>query len=442
MRISNKMLFVTGMVAFAAALVFVAVSTDRAKASPGLVTADLSGQTPTDLANTLLGGGITVSNVTYAGANVAGGTFSGGTGIIGFESGVILGSGDIAFALGPNVDDGITWVNSTAGDAQLTTLASNPTFDAAVLEFDFVPAGSVLQFDYVFASDEYNEFVNSSFNDVFAFYVNGTNCALVPGTSDPVSINTINNGNPFGSVGSNPAYYRNNDLDDGGGGIDTEMDGLTTVLTCTAAVNSGVTNHMKLAIADAGDDVLDSNVFLRAGSFAIPTPTATSTNTPTATPTDTNTPTVTNTPIPGTPTDTATATNTPTSTSTTAAPTNTNTPTPTNTTAAPTNTNTPSPTNTPVPPTNTPTNTPVPGTNTPTNTPVPATNTPTPAGPCDRADLNGDGHVTIVDVLLIAIKLGHAKKGFDVDLDVDLDGKVTAKDLVFVVKCRNEEKKH
>lgn len=86
---------------------------------------------------------------------------------------------------------------------------------------------------YVFSSDKYNEYVHSVHNDVFAFFVNGDNCALVPGTADPVSINTINNGNPYGSSPSeNPQYYRNNDLSDGGGSIDTEMDGLATVLSC------------------------------------------------------------------------------------------------------------------------------------------------------------------------------------------------------------------
>ena len=52
------------------------------------------------------------------------------------------------------------------------------------------------------------------------------------------------------------------------------MDGLTTVLTCSAPVNPGVTNHMKLAIADASDSRYDSNVFLRAGSFVGGTPVA------------------------------------------------------------------------------------------------------------------------------------------------------------------------
>ncbi|MDP2948430.1 MAG: choice-of-anchor L domain-containing protein [Chloroflexota bacterium] len=295
--------------------------TSLAGASPGLATEDLTGPlTPSDLANDLVGGGITISNVTYAGPDVAAGRFSGGSGIVGFESGIVLSTGRIASVVGPNGDSGISGVNGTAGDADLTALSGFPTNDAAVLQFDFVPAGNTVLFEYVFASDEYNEFVHSPFNDVFAFFINGVNCAIVPGTGDPVSVNTINNGNPFGSdPKENPQLYINNYLDDGGGTIDTEMDGLTVVLTCQASVNAGATNHIKLAIADASDDILDANVFLKAGSFVVPTPTptptATPTETPTATPTETPTATPTETPT-ATPTETPTATPTETPTAT------------------------------------------------------------------------------------------------------------------------------
>ena len=81
-----------------------------------------------------------------------------------------------------------------------------------------VPQAALLTFQYVFASEEYNEYANTRYNDTFAFFVNGTNCATVPGTvpPKPVSINTINGGNPFGTNAQNPAFYRNNDLSDGG----------------------------------------------------------------------------------------------------------------------------------------------------------------------------------------------------------------------------------
>lgn len=240
--------------------------------SAALVSQDLSVIAVADLANVLVGSGVTISNVTYTGANVSAGKFTGAAGIIGFDEGVILSSGNIASIAGPNVQDGITTDLGLAGDADLDTLSGFPTLDATVLEFDFVPDADKVFFQYVFASDEYNEYVNSPYNDVFAFFINGVNCAH---TSDalPVSINTINNGNPFGSLpSSHPELYRNNDLSDGGGAIDTEMDGLTVLLTCEAAVTPNATNHIKLAIADASDHILDSNVFLRAGSFSTTPP--------------------------------------------------------------------------------------------------------------------------------------------------------------------------
>ena len=235
----------------------------------GLVTADLnSGLTPTDLVNILLGEGVTVSNVVYSGANVAAGNFSGGTGIIGFESGIILSSGDIASVVGPNTADGTTTNNGMPGDADLNTLIPGyTTNDAAVLEFDFVSSSDVVTFEYVFGSEEYNEYVYSPYNDVFGFFINGVNAALIPGTTTPVAINNVNGGNPYSTNPSNPEYYRNNDLDDGGGSINTELDGLTTVLRVTVKVTPGETNHIKLAIADAGDFILDSDVFIKAESF-------------------------------------------------------------------------------------------------------------------------------------------------------------------------------
>lgn len=236
--------------------------------------------TANDLANTMLGDGVTISNVTYTGAPAAAGIFTDGNSSIGFDSGIILSSGDIANVIGPNVDDGITTDNGQAGDTDLNTLIPGfTTNDAAVLEFDFsvdpVPGGSLepvtVSFQYVFASDEYNEFVNSKYNDVFGFFVNGNNIALVPGTTIPVSINNVNSENPYNPASTFPTavYYVNNDLDDGGGSIDTEMDGLTVVLNAEVSVVPGETNHMKLAIADAGDYILDSNVFIKAGSFTI-----------------------------------------------------------------------------------------------------------------------------------------------------------------------------
>ena len=233
--------------------------------------------TPAQLAGALVGTGVTVSNAQFTGANIAGGTFSGGgTGagaIIGFEQGVVLSSGAIASVVGPNNADNATTSNGQPGDASLNALlpVGQSTNDAASLTFDFVPDASSVTFKYVFSSEEYNEFVGEGFNDVFAFFVNGTNCATVGG--QPVSVDTVNGGNPFGTNPSNASLYRNNDPNDPGPPtIDTQMDGLTTVLTCTAPVTANQTNTMKLAIADVGDFSYDSAVFIEAGSLTTEPP--------------------------------------------------------------------------------------------------------------------------------------------------------------------------
>ncbi|MBI5763327.1 MAG: choice-of-anchor L domain-containing protein [Planctomycetes bacterium] len=268
-----------------------AVATSRA-----VITQNLnSGLTPADLVTALLGPGVSVSNVTYTGVNVAAGTFSGGTGIVGFASGVILSSGDISFVPGPNSQDSVSGVNTGIGDADLNGLIPGyTTFDASVLEFDFTCAGTqIIQFQYVFTSEEYNEWVNTSFNDVFGFFLNGTNIALIPGSAGTaVSINNLNCANPFNPpTGSYCNLFVNNrcaDIPPGifpcAGARDTEMDGLTVVLTATGTLNPGL-NHIKLAIADAGDQVLDSNVFIQGQSFVCGAPRGACCDTSGATPT-------------------------------------------------------------------------------------------------------------------------------------------------------------
>jgi hypothetical protein len=254
--------------------------------TPSLATAALKvddlgdgAPTATQLAQALAGVGVTIANATYVGAPTAAGTFTGGTGIIGFETGVVMGSGAVAQVAGSNSVRNVTTEYTTPGDPELDALVGGTTHDAAVLAFDVVPTQSTLVFRYVFSSDEYNEFVRegvtNSWNDVFAFFVNGKNCAVVPGTSEPVSVNTINGGKTAGArspqvVAKHPELFRNNDV--GASTIDTEMDGLTIVLTCTATVTTGQPNHVKLAIADRLDRSVDSNVFLERFVAAPPGP--------------------------------------------------------------------------------------------------------------------------------------------------------------------------
>ncbi len=221
------------------------------------------GLTPQDLVQELVGGGVDVTDVQFTGDFASAGKFTGGESEgLGIESGVMLSSGTIADAAGPNDSDGTTTSFGTPGDPQLDGLIPGySTNDASVLEFDFVALGGSISVQYVFGSEEYNEFVDSPFNDVFGFFLDGANIALIPGTTTPVSINNVNQ-----NVNSN--LYHNNDPSDLGTPTPflTQADGFTVVLTATADITPGP-HHIKLAVADAGDTALDSWVFLQAESF-------------------------------------------------------------------------------------------------------------------------------------------------------------------------------
>lgn len=217
-----------------------------------------------NMANALVGDGITISNPVYTGASLASGYFSGGNAAgIGIESGILLTSGYASNVNGTsNTSGSITGNNNLPGDTDLNSLISGTTYDAAILEFDFsLNTGNAAYFNYVFGSDEYNEYVGSSFNDVFGFFFGNEkeNIALIPGTDTPVAINNVNNG-------SYPSYY--NDNADSPYPYSFEYDGFTDVLTASIFdLTPGETYSLKLAIADTSDYVLDSGVFLQGGSF-------------------------------------------------------------------------------------------------------------------------------------------------------------------------------
>ncbi len=195
-------------------------------------------------------------------------TFSGGAGILPFNDGVVLTTGRANQLPGPNTGSGLgdqdlfSGQGAQPGDAQLSAYVGAPTFNVAVLEFSFVPTQDVISFQYIFGSEEYNEFVGSEFNDIFAFFLNGTNIALIPGTPTPIRINTVN-------AGAKSAYFTDNTLQ-AGAPLDTKLDGLVGVrlsLLASGRVNPGVQNAIRLAIADVSDASFDSAVFIRAGSF-------------------------------------------------------------------------------------------------------------------------------------------------------------------------------
>lgn len=237
--------------------------------------------TPTQLVQTiLLGSGVTASNITYNGVPQAIGDFNGSSSNIGLAAGVIMTSGNLTNAVGPNNTSGASVGNGLPGDPDLDQIMA-PTFsyDASILEFDFVPTSDTVKFKYVFGSEEYMEFVSpfpGGINDGFGFFISGPgisgtftnnakNIALIPGTALPVTMFNLN-------LNSNGTYYFDNGNGLGSGtapdGATVQYDGFTVPLIAVSGVQCGQTYHIKLAIADGGDGVLDSGVFLEAGSFS------------------------------------------------------------------------------------------------------------------------------------------------------------------------------
>lgn len=203
---------------------------------------------------------------------------------LGIDSGIVMTSGRAATVgsnIGVNGPQTLSAAtsNNAPGDADLSALAGQSTNDACKLEFDFVPAGDTIKFDYVFGSEEYDAFSCSGFNDVFGFFISGPgivgqkNIALIPGTTIPVTVNSTTNpaitqpgsttlctqmgpGSPFAQ------YYVNNTS-----GTTVTHYGFTTVFQAISSVIPCTTYHLKLAIADALDFTLDSGVWLKAGSL-------------------------------------------------------------------------------------------------------------------------------------------------------------------------------
>ncbi|MFM8486726.1 MAG: choice-of-anchor L domain-containing protein, partial [Bacteroidota bacterium] len=128
-----------------------------------------------------------VNGITLSGGADQIGKFFNGLTNIGFETGMILATGDIGVAPGPNSSDGAGGGGAGNSDSDLAAISSGPMFDAAVVEFDFTPTQALLSFEYVFASEEYCEYVNSQFNDVFGFFISGPG---IPGTQNLAVIPT------------------------------------------------------------------------------------------------------------------------------------------------------------------------------------------------------------------------------------------------------------
>lgn len=239
---------------------------------------------PESLVYKIVGPGIVYDNITFQGAAHARGTFANGDStILGINNGIFLTSGIGSNLPGPNNSCSASANNGMPGHPSLNSITTSTTYDAAVLEFDFIPNGDTLVVNYVFGSEEYNDWASTTFSDVFGIFITGPdptggyytdqNIAIVPGTiNTPVNINSINNGSaPCNVVPTGPCtncqYFQDNS-----NGLTLQFDGLTTVLTAYILVVPQETYQVKFGVADAGDGVVDSGIFIEEGSFRVTNP--------------------------------------------------------------------------------------------------------------------------------------------------------------------------
>ncbi len=217
----------------------------------------------------LVSEGVVISNISLNCPSGAFGTFADTTNTLNIENGLLLTSGSIFDVPGPNDQPGAGTNNGAPGDSDLAGLVPGlTTFDACFVEFDVTPSSDTLSFNYVFASEEYLEFVNAGVNDVFGFFISGPgitgkqNIAIVPGTANtPVSIDNVNN------VVNSAFYIDNGDGSTPAANPNLQYDGYTTVLQARTPVIPCQTYTLKLAVSDVGDSILDSGVFIEKGSL-------------------------------------------------------------------------------------------------------------------------------------------------------------------------------
>ena len=206
----------------------------------------------------LVGSGVTPFNINVTGDPLQRGLYSGAGAILEIDSGIVMSTGDAN-------DSFSAFYASTAfrnpGDADLDLAAGTITQDAIAIEFDFIPQTSTISFQFIFASNEWDQV---HFDDVFALFVNGNNRALMPSGS-PVSIGSVLSESGIPWTSTTPAsqgYFVNTE----GTGI-FGFTGKTVVLTCSANVTPGEVTRIKLVIADVGDYIVDSALFIQAGSI-------------------------------------------------------------------------------------------------------------------------------------------------------------------------------
>lgn len=228
----------------------------------------------TQLAQAITGSGVTVTNASLTCGSGGSGTFSYAGSTLTLTSGILLTTGLATDASMPAQIVSQSTGNNFS-DPNLTSIESAAIYDNCILSFDFVPICNQVSIKYTFGSSEYDGYQCSSYNDAFGIFLTGanpsggtynaTNIATLPnGTA--VSINNVNDGSDQCTSPHNQSYYVNNFS-----GTDIVYEGLTTAITSTKPVVPCSTYHMKIAIADAGDEVYDSGVFIGGNAVSCQT---------------------------------------------------------------------------------------------------------------------------------------------------------------------------
>lgn len=245
--------------------------------------------------NVFLGEGIDIISVNYAGDERSAAFFRNGGSTIGLDRGIVMTTGitvpgNTTIGVANSGDDNLSIDNDSqlSDDVDLRSIIGNSNtqiHDITSYEITFRPLGDSVSFRYVFASEEYPEYVCSRYNDLFGFFISGPgingpfangadNLALIPGTDLPVRINTVNpgivgnNGSAANCTGTE-GTLDNSDLyiDNNGSNNQPVFDGYTQIFTAATRVEACEVYTMKIIIADIGDARLDSGVFLDARSF-------------------------------------------------------------------------------------------------------------------------------------------------------------------------------
>ena len=166
------------------------------------------------IANSLVTGGVTISNPIINCPTNAYATFTNGsTTNLGVPSGLVMTTGNVNDVNAPGSSFMSTANGTSCSDPKLNNLEPLATNDCCILEFDVIPTCDQLQLRFVFGSEEYPEWVSSGYNDSFGFFITGqnpvganyvnSNVAVLPDGNTIVSIDNVN-------AGMNAAFYVDN----------------------------------------------------------------------------------------------------------------------------------------------------------------------------------------------------------------------------------------